>query len=152
MTLTLASGEEEIRVGPSHQARLPDYVGNVMPQDMPEKCEALEDLRWAPGLSDDNDLLMYLSAARSMAAFVSTCDGGSPKDGCFAASRDKTTIIAFDLVSYGFDLISSLNTIKYLILNVMLYPLCPLFSQLNHLNPCLICLLSSTQLSQIFPT
>lgn len=39
---------------------------------MPEKCEALEELRWAPGVRDC-DLMMYLRAARSMAAFVGMC-------------------------------------------------------------------------------
>ena len=62
---------------------------------------------------------MYLRAARSMAAFqgilaykyikfcltiyyliyLGMCDGGSPEDGCMAASRDDTTINAFDVVS-----------------------------------------------------
>lgn len=65
---------------------------------MPEKCEALEELRWAPGVRDC-DLMMYLRAARSMAAFVGMCDGGSAEDGCLAASRDDTTINALELVS-----------------------------------------------------
>lgn len=47
----------------------------------------------------DGDLLMYLRAARSMAAFAGMCDGGSPDDGCVAASRDDTTINALDVVS-----------------------------------------------------
>lgn len=47
----------------------------------------------------DCDLIMYLRAARSMAAFVGMCDGGSPEDGCLAASRDDTTINALELVS-----------------------------------------------------
>ena len=34
-----------------------------------------------------------------MAAFQGMCDGGSPEDGCMAASRDDTTINAFDVVS-----------------------------------------------------
>lgn len=46
----------------------------------------------------DTDLLMYLRAARSMAAFQGLCDGGSPEDGCLAASRDDTTINALDVV------------------------------------------------------
>ncbi len=33
-----------------------------------------------------------------MAAFVGMCDGGSPDDGCIAASRDDTTINALDMV------------------------------------------------------
>jgi len=76
----------------------------------------LEELRWAPGLDEtvvgklsasagspinkvsDCDLIMYLRAARSMAAFVGMCDGGSPEDGCYAASRDDTTINALELL------------------------------------------------------
>lgn len=47
----------------------------------------------------DADLLMYLRAARSMAAFAGMCDGGCPEDGANAASRDDTTINALDVVS-----------------------------------------------------
>lgn len=43
---------------------------------------------------------MYLRAARSMAAFQGMCDGGSPEDGCIAASRDDTTINALDVVRF----------------------------------------------------
>ncbi|XP_023225792.1 arginine-glutamic acid dipeptide repeats protein-like isoform X5 [Centruroides sculpturatus] len=64
---------------------------------MPEKCEVLEELRWTPGVPDC-DLMMYLRAARSMAAFAGMCDGGSAEDGCLAASRDDTTINALDLL------------------------------------------------------
>lgn len=88
----------EIRVGPAHQARLPDCKLDVSPREMPEKCETLEELRWTPGLADC-DLKMYLRAARSMAAFAGMCDGGSAEDGCLAASRDDTTINALQLVS-----------------------------------------------------
>ncbi|XP_054159163.1 arginine-glutamic acid dipeptide repeats protein-like isoform X2 [Oppia nitens] len=68
-----------------------------MPKEMPEKCETLEELRWAPGVADC-DLMMYLRAARSMAAFAGMCDGGSAEDGCVAASRDDTTINALELL------------------------------------------------------
>ncbi|XP_015781470.1 arginine-glutamic acid dipeptide repeats protein [Tetranychus urticae] len=64
---------------------------------MPESCEALEELRWTPGLPDC-DLIMYLRAARSMAAFAGMCDGGSADDGCSAASRDDITINALELL------------------------------------------------------
>ena len=84
-------------MGPSHQARLPDCKLDVMPKEMPEKCETLEELRWAPGVADC-DLMMYLRAARSMAAFAGMCDGGSAEDGCLAASRDDTTINALELL------------------------------------------------------
>lgn len=52
-----------------------------------------------PAMTLDSDLLMYLRAARSMAAFVGMCDGGCPEDGATAASRDDTTINALDVVS-----------------------------------------------------
>nr|XP_029505280.1 arginine-glutamic acid dipeptide repeats protein-like [Oncorhynchus nerka] len=48
-----------------------------------------------PGVNDC-DLLMYLRAARSMAAFAGMCDGGSTEDGCLAASRDDTTLNALN--------------------------------------------------------
>lgn len=92
-----ANSGGEIRVGPAHQARLPDCKLDVSPREMPEKCATLEDLRWTPGLADC-DLKMYLRAARSMAAFAGMCDGGSAEDGCLAASRDDTTINALQLV------------------------------------------------------
>lgn len=61
-------------------------------------CADWEEQRWVPGASRDTDLLMYLRAARSMAAFAGLCDGGSTDDGCNAASRDDTTINALEMV------------------------------------------------------
>ncbi|XP_059997525.1 arginine-glutamic acid dipeptide repeats protein isoform X5 [Lagenorhynchus albirostris] len=56
-----------------------------------------------PGVNDC-DLLMYLRAARSMAAFAGMCDGGSTEDGCVAASRDDTTLNALNtLHESGYD-------------------------------------------------
>jgi arginine-glutamic acid dipeptide repeat-containing protein len=65
----------------------------------PEMEREREDLRWVPSMILDGDLLMYLRAARSMAAFAGMCDGGSPDDGCVAASRDDTTLNGLDVVS-----------------------------------------------------
>ncbi|XP_076306629.1 uncharacterized protein LOC143223083 isoform X2 [Tachypleus tridentatus] len=96
-TRRLASTQGEIRVGPSHQAELPTCQPHQSSQKMPEKYEPLEELRWSPGVPDC-DLMMYLCAARSMAAFAGMCDGGSSVDGCLAASRDDTTINAMDLL------------------------------------------------------
>ncbi|RWS16915.1 arginine-glutamic acid dipeptide repeats protein-like protein, partial [Dinothrombium tinctorium] len=107
----LANTTEEIRVGPLHQARLPDWRPNVTPQDMPERCEALEELRWTPGVPDC-DLMMYLRAARSMAAFAGMCDGGSAEDGCLAASRDDTTINALELLhESNYDTVKALQAL-----------------------------------------
>jgi arginine-glutamic acid dipeptide repeat-containing protein len=50
-----------------------------------------EELSWSPSRIHDHDLLMFLRAARSMAAFASMCDGGSPEEGFTAASRDGIT-------------------------------------------------------------
>lgn len=81
------------------QARLPEYQPTVPVELDAECCKVREDLRWVPGMALDGDLLMYLRAARSMAAFAGMCDGGSADDGCIAASRDDTTINALDVVS-----------------------------------------------------
>ena len=80
-----------------NQAKLPDYQPIQNYEDSGDR--ELEDTRWSPGILMDTDLLMYLRAARSMAAFQGLCDGGSPEDGCLAASRDDTTINALDVVS-----------------------------------------------------
>lgn len=69
-----------------------------LPPD-PEHSRTREELRWIPAMILDTDLLMYLRAARSMAAFAGMCDGGCPEDGANAASRDDTTINALDVVS-----------------------------------------------------
>ncbi|KAJ6642024.1 Arginine-glutamic acid dipeptide repeats protein [Pseudolycoriella hygida] len=91
-----ASTQGEIRVGSGHQAKLPDYepIENYKDDDERE----LEERRWNPTIVLDGDLLMYIRAARSMAAFQGMCDGGSPEDGCMAASRDDTTINALDVL------------------------------------------------------
>lgn len=78
------------------QAVLPDYTPIQNYGDAGDR--ELEETRWSPGIVLDTDLLMYLRAARSMAAFQGLCDGGSPEDGCLAASRDDTTINALDVL------------------------------------------------------
>lgn len=91
----------------SCQARLPEYRPGIPPSELPpdpEFSKEREELRWVPAMTLDGDLLMYLRAARSMAAFAGMCDGGSPDDGCVAASRDDTTINALDtLHDSGYD-------------------------------------------------
>jgi len=82
-------------VGTSHQAKLPAWEGEVPPIGRPDRYE---ELTWEPGRTHDHDLLMYLRAARSMAAFAGMCDGGSTDDGCFAASRDDTTANALNVL------------------------------------------------------
>uniref|UniRef100_A0A671PL10 Arginine-glutamic acid dipeptide repeats protein n=1 Tax=Sinocyclocheilus anshuiensis TaxID=1608454 RepID=A0A671PL10_9TELE len=92
-TRRLNSTQGEIRVGPSHQARLPEL--QPFPSPGGQTVTENEELVWMPGVNDC-DLLMYLRAARSMAAFAGMCDGGSTEDGCLAASRDDTTLNALN--------------------------------------------------------
>lgn len=92
-TRRLASTQGEIRVGPSHQAALPPL--QVKPEPSKEDITEFEELVWKPN-TNDIDLNMYLQAARSMAAFVGMCDGGSPDEGCEMASKDDTTINALE--------------------------------------------------------
>ncbi len=94
-TRRLASTQGEIRVGASHQALLPPFEGDSTPVERrPEPTG--EDLTWSPERIHDHDLLMFLRAARSMAAFAAMYDGGSPEDGFQAASRDGITAHAID--------------------------------------------------------
>ncbi|XP_033822610.1 arginine-glutamic acid dipeptide repeats protein [Periophthalmus magnuspinnatus] len=92
---SLNSTQGEIRVGPSHQAKLPELQPRPQPCLQPQTEN--EELMWTPGVNDC-DLLMYLRAARSMAAFAGMCDGGSTEDGCLAASRDDTTLNALNML------------------------------------------------------
>ncbi|XP_061640891.1 arginine-glutamic acid dipeptide repeats protein isoform X1 [Phyllopteryx taeniolatus] len=92
---SLNSTQGEIRVGPSHQARLPELQPRPTPTSQTQTEN--EELMWTPGVNDC-DLLMYLRAARSMAAFAGMCDGGSTEDGCLAASRDDTTLNALNML------------------------------------------------------
>uniref|UniRef100_A0A8C5TWW5 Arginine-glutamic acid dipeptide repeats n=1 Tax=Malurus cyaneus samueli TaxID=2593467 RepID=A0A8C5TWW5_9PASS len=97
-TRRLNSTQGEIRVGPSHQAKLPEL--QPFPSPDGDTVTQHEELVWMPGVNDC-DLLMYLRAARSMAAFAGMCDGGSTEDGCVAASRDDTTLNALNTVRTG---------------------------------------------------
>ncbi|CAB4069133.1 RERE [Lepeophtheirus salmonis] len=87
-TRRLASTQGEIRVGASHQAKLPELE---TVSDVSQIPDPKEDSTWEPGRIHDHDLLMYLRAGRSMAAFAAMCDGGSTEDGFATASRDSIT-------------------------------------------------------------
>ncbi|XP_047503292.1 arginine-glutamic acid dipeptide repeats protein [Pieris napi] len=106
----MAQNQGEIQVTPNQPvnkdkdiyACLPDITNGPLGPDEP--CPGGEELRWVPAQATDRDLVMYLRAARSMAAFAGMCDGGSPDDGCVAASRDDTTINALDVLhDSGYD-------------------------------------------------
>lgn len=107
----MAQNQGEVQVGTPNQpvkdkdiyACLPDIRvnGPLVPIEL---GPGGEELRWLPAQATDRDLVMYLRAARSMAAFAGMCDGGSPDDGCVAASRDDTTINALDVLhDSGYD-------------------------------------------------
>lgn len=84
------------------QARLPDYRPGIPPEQLPpdpEQTKIREELRWIPAMMVDADLLMYVRAARSMAAFAGICNDCG-EDGVSAASRDDTTINALDIVRF----------------------------------------------------
>uniref|UniRef100_S4R9C7 Arginine-glutamic acid dipeptide (RE) repeats a n=1 Tax=Petromyzon marinus TaxID=7757 RepID=S4R9C7_PETMA len=115
-TRRLNSTQGEIRVGPSHQAKLPELLvplGSLVPDsESGGDGTAFEERVWIPGISDC-DLIMYLRAARrSMAAYAGMCDGGLTEDGCLAASRDDTTINALDVLhASGYDRGKALQTL-----------------------------------------
>lgn len=99
----------------SIQAKLPDNRLNLNSLDLspdPEFSKEREEVRWVPSVTLDGDLVMYLRAARSMAAFAGMCDGGSAEDGCIAARRDETTINAMDVVSKCDSILVSFLTIS----------------------------------------
>ncbi|CAG9561703.1 unnamed protein product [Danaus chrysippus] len=106
----MAQNQGEVQVTPNQPVKdkdiyacLPDMRTNG-PLRPDEPCSGGEELRWLPAQATDRDLVMYLRAARSMAAFAGMCDGGSPDDGCVAASRDDTTINALDVLhDSGYD-------------------------------------------------
>lgn len=111
----MASTQGEIRVGPGHQARLPDYRPGLTDVDIPpdpEFSKDREEIKWVPAQTSKCDLRMFLRAARSMAAFAGMCDGGSLEDGCIAASKDDTTINALDtLHASGYDSTKALDAL-----------------------------------------
>ncbi|CAF3675846.1 unnamed protein product [Adineta steineri] len=93
----LANTQGEIRVGPSHQAKLPllkSYSSSSLTNGVNDDiCSLREELLWKNKTSDI-DLSMYLQAARSIAAFAGMCDRGLPEDMYDVAQRDDTTINA----------------------------------------------------------
>ena len=106
-TRRLASTQGEIRVGASHQANLPEYRrpengesnGVVDKQkELEDDDRDLEELTWSPGRIHDHDLLMYLRAGRSMAAYASMCDGGTTEELFSSASRDSITANALQVL------------------------------------------------------
>uniref|UniRef100_UPI00358E0610 arginine-glutamic acid dipeptide repeats protein-like isoform X2 n=1 Tax=Myxine glutinosa TaxID=7769 RepID=UPI00358E0610 len=118
-TRRLNSTQGEIRVGPSHQAKLPELQprmpgedrGPGMYVDQEQSEEEWEEPVWIPSIGDC-DLLMYLRAARSVAAYAGLCDGGVMEDGFLAASRDETTINALDTLHVcGYDRGKALETL-----------------------------------------
>ncbi|KAK3749169.1 hypothetical protein QZH41_010363, partial [Actinostola sp. cb2023] len=96
-TRRLANTKGEIRVGPSHQAILPEYKEYIPDENDSAYETSREKLVWSPIL-DDYDLIMYLRASRSMAQYAGMCNGGTPEDGFRAMSQDATTSNALNLL------------------------------------------------------
>ncbi|XP_052821101.1 arginine-glutamic acid dipeptide repeats protein-like isoform X2 [Mya arenaria] len=102
-TKRLATTQGQIRVGSMYQARMPECKPNVPPHEMPERSSLLEEFQWQPKGVLDGDLMMFLRAARSVAAFAGMCDGGNT-DGCQAAAMDDTTLNAMHMLHrYDYD-------------------------------------------------
>ena len=61
-------------------------------------------MTWEPGRIHDHDLLMYLRAGRSMAAFAAMCDGETPEEGFVVATRDGIGLNAIQILhDSGYD-------------------------------------------------
>lgn len=77
-----------------------DYEEDEEEDDFDDEDDRdLEEITWKPGRIHDHDLLMYLRAGRSMAAFAAMCDaGGSAEEGFTAASRDSITANALQVL------------------------------------------------------
>ena len=85
-------------------------------------------MTWEPGRIHDHDLLMYLRAGRSMAAFAAMCDGEAPEDGFVVASRDGIALNAVQhLHEANYDTGKALQVCR-LMYNIILYdiPYAPL--------------------------
>jgi arginine-glutamic acid dipeptide repeat-containing protein len=96
----LANTQGEIRVGPSHQAKLPllkVFSSSLLSNNNDDLCSLREELLWKNKTSDI-DLSMYLQAARSIAAFAGMCDRGLAEDMYEVAQRDDTTINALSVL------------------------------------------------------
>lgn len=105
----LANTQGEIRVGLSHQAKLPTLLphpGLMRPDDDFGEVEAQPDeelLKWETSTwiwsrIDENSLLTYLQSARSIAAFAGMCDRGNVDDMYDAAQSDLTTLHAISVL------------------------------------------------------
>ena len=111
----LANTQGEIRVGPSHQAKLPLLKTYSSPSlsngHNDEVCSLREELLWKNQTSDI-DLSMYLQAARSIAAFAGMCDRGLAEDMYDVAQRDDTTINALTVLhNHDYDCKGAIQTL-----------------------------------------
>ena len=114
----LANTQGEIRVGASHQAHKPECLSTTTTtttttattktttktrssSSLETEEEEQENKRWetvvwsSQHISDEN-LLTYLQAARSIAAFAGMCDRGNAEDMYDAAQDDSITANALD--------------------------------------------------------
>ena len=108
----LANTQGEIRVGLSHQAKLPPLLplpglkqrpegenGHENDQDQDQELLKWETPIWRWSRIDEASLLTYLQSARSIAAFAGMCDRGNTDDMYEAAQSDLTTIHAISVLN-----------------------------------------------------
>jgi hypothetical protein len=105
----LANTQGEIRVGPSHQAKLPPCINapllpstnnnngkqeELIKYDYDEENKEFEQCTWGYNTLTDSSLMTFLQAARSIAAFAGICDRGNTDDMYDAAQSDASTYYA----------------------------------------------------------
>ncbi|KAI3387114.1 hypothetical protein SNEBB_009956 [Seison nebaliae] len=96
------------RIGNEYQVDLPCMV--VVDR---KTIDVREDhLIWMPNSIPDVNLLCYLKAARSLAAFAGMCERGQQEDMYDAASKDDTTINALEILHKSkYDVQEALETL-----------------------------------------
>ena len=77
---------------------MPPCHTDLKANDLAEGCDKWETCTWRYKSISDANLLTYLQAARSIAAFAGMCDRGNADDMYDAAQSDSTTIYAIDVL------------------------------------------------------
>ena len=94
----------EICIDATHRANPPECTPDV---PLEERSDPDEEMTWEPGRIHDHDLLMYLRAGRSIAAFAAMCDSEtpeSPDEGFDVATKDDIGLNAIQILhDSGYD-------------------------------------------------
>jgi arginine-glutamic acid dipeptide repeats protein len=100
----LANIQGEIRVGASHQVKLPPCQTYRNDKELTDLCNSWEHCMWKCKKIKDSSLYTYLQAARSVAALAGICDRGSMDDMYEAAQCDTTSLHAMTVLhDTGYD-------------------------------------------------